>query len=67
MTGLWQRWQNYQMEVQRLKKKTNGRPIPEEKRRRCLFRLQELETRILPTLEVKLNDSEARLGLWEVD
>ena len=67
MAKLWARYQNYTTEIQRLREKTNGRPIPEEKRERCLFRLKELETRILPALEAKLQNPDAHTGLWDYD
>lgn len=54
MEDLWKLYRSYLIEANRLLQKTDGRPMPEDKRKRCLSRLQDLEGRIIPTLLEKL-------------
>ena len=54
MTDLTQRYHAYLVELETLRKKTDGRPLPEVKKRRCESRRHDLEERLIPSLMAEM-------------
>ena len=48
-SSLWKRWEAYQTEVEAIKRKISN-SVPPGKRERLEYRLNDLETRLLPQL-----------------
>jgi hypothetical protein len=53
---LWERWNAYQTEVEAIKRKI-GNGVPEGKRGKLEYRLNDLETRLLPQLVKEMQAS----------
>lgn len=54
------RYQQYLIERETLKRKVDGRPIPEAKKRLCADRLRDLDERVIPKLTAEMLKSGER-------